>query len=290
MKIIEHITDYKSRSDVFTLYPLMDIHLGTRACDEERLDHMLDEIARDKYGFYLLGGDNVDCINAKDPRFDPRLLPPWLLDRWVQTGDLAAAQREELIARLTSRDGLRGKCLGVVEGNHETAIYRHTETNVYDPLVEALRVDGESLALGYEGFIVWRFRRLECHDTWTVVIYVNHGWGGGDLAGGIALKLERQMDRFDADVYLLGHHHKIQSIVQSRPLRVNAGLHLEQPPDRIGAVCGSFIVGRLENIGTYPEAKGYRLTPRNGQVLVKITPDKKRIELVERVIHDAAVM
>ena len=286
MKIIERITEYSSRADVFTLYPLMDIHLGTRACDEKRLDRCLAEIERDKYGFYLLGGDNLDCINAKDPRFDPRILPAWLLERWSETGDMAASQRAELIARLQKHAGLRGKCVGVLEGNHETAIYRHTETNVYDPLVEALRQDGESLALGYEGFVVWRFRRGGMHDTWTVVIYVNHGWGGGDLAGGVALKLERVMDRFDADVYLLGHHHRIQSIVQSRPLRVNAGLHLEQPPDRVGAICGTFVAGRLENIETYPERRGFRPTAQNGQVLVRIYPDKRRIELVERVEHE----
>lgn len=286
MRIIERITEYSSRSDVFTLYPLMDIHLGTRACDEKRLERCLGEIERNPRGFYLLGGDNLDCINAKDPRFDPRVLPEWLIERWRKTGDLAASQRAELIERLQKHRGLRGRCLGVVEGNHEAAIYRYTETNVYDPLVEALRVNGEYLALGYEGFIVWRFRRGGMHDTWTVVIYVNHGWGGGDLAGGIALKLERQMDRFDADVYLLGHHHRIQGIVQSRPLRVNAGLHLEQPPDRIGAVCGSFVIGRLEDVPTYPEAKGYRPTGRNGQVMIRITPDKRQIELVERVAHD----
>lgn len=283
MRVIERITEYSSRADVFTLYPLMDIHLGTRACDERRLERVLTEIERNPRAYYLLGGDNLDCINAKDPRFDPRVLPEWLLRRWSATGDIAAGQRAELIERLTRRSGLRGRCLGVVEGNHEAAIYRYTETNVYDPLVEALRENGESLALGYEGFVVWRFRRGGMHDTWTVVIYVNHGWGGGDLAGGIALKLERVMDRFDADIYLLGHHHRMQSIVQSRPLRVNAGLRLEQPPDRVGAVCGTFLSGRLENIQTYPETRGFRPTARNGMVMVRIMPDKRRIELVERV-------
>ncbi len=91
------------------------------------------------------------------------------------------------------------------------------------------------------------------------------------------------MDRFDADVYLLGHHHKLTSVVQARPLRVNAALHLEQANDKIGAVCGWLGHGRVEDAQTYQERKGYRPTPRNGQVLIRVMPDKRRVECVERV-------
>ena len=294
MRVIEQIIEYRGRAAEFTIYPLADIHLGNRACDEARLDTTLDAIAADRNARYLFLGDQFDAINAKDPRFDVRTLPLWLVELWHEGRTIAEAQRDGLLKRILSRPKLRGKCLGVIQGNHEHTIYKWSEINMYDPLVEAVKVGDESLALGTSGFLVLRFRRVSGEDTrgqtFTLTVYLHHGWGGGDLAGGIALKLEREMDRYDADLVLMGHHHKIHTPTQARPLRVNDVLQLVQPSDKQGAICGTFLRGRMDGVDTYQERKGYRPSPATSEVVVKVRPDKCEVDVVTRTRQGAVVL
>ena len=161
---------------------------------------------------------------------------------------------------------------------------------MYHPLIEAQTQEGELLRLDESGFVVLRFQRLPSEEpgrTFTVTLYAHHGWGGGDLAGGLSLKLEREMDRVEADVVLMGHHHRVQEITQSKPLRVSAHLHIEQPPDKIGAICGTFLRGRLEGVSTYQEKRGYRPSPVTTRVLIRIVPDKKIISLVKETVQES---
>jgi len=196
MRVVERIIEYRSRSAEFTLYPLADIHLGNRACDEDRLDATLDAIAKNRKALYILLGDQYDAIKAKDPRFDVRTLPQWLLQ----------------------------------------------------------------------------------------------AWHGGDLSGGVALKLEREMARYDADLFLMGHHHKILTHAQARPIRVNDAMQLVQPPDKQGAICGTFLRGRIDGVDTYQERKGYRPNPASTEVLVKIRPDKCEVDVVKRTRQVSVVL
>ena len=294
MRVIEHVIEYRGRATELTLYPLADIHLGNRACDEDRLDATLDAIAADKDARYVFLGDQFDAINAKDPRFDVRSLPLWLVESWYEGRTIAEAQRDNLLQRILARPKLKGKCLGVIKGNHEHTIYHWSEIDMYNPLVEAVKGKDEQVALDTSGFIVLRFRRISGESTqgqtFTLAVYLHHGWGGGDLSGGVALKLEREMDRFDADLFLMGHHHRIQTPTQARPLRVNDALQLVQPSDKQGAICGTFLRGRLDGVDTYQERKGYRPSPATSEVVVKIRPDKAEVDVVSRTRQEAVVL
>ena len=64
MRVIEHVIEYRGRATELTLYPLADIHLGNRACDEDRLDATLDAIAEDRNARYVFLGDQFDAINS----------------------------------------------------------------------------------------------------------------------------------------------------------------------------------------------------------------------------------
>ena len=282
MKVIEREIPYRGRGTELRLYAVADVHLGNRATDEVRLDRTLDEIDKDPNGYWLLLGDQCDFIAAHDPRFDLSSLPRWLYDAAYDNPKvgLGALQRDELARRINKRKTLGRKLLGVIEGNHEAMIRKYSEIDSYTGLIEQIRPDGETpLALGASGFVVLRFRRIagEGEDRgangYTLRLYAHHGWGGGDLSGGVALKLEREMERYDADCYLMGHHHKIQTIAQARPITLNQQLELVQPPDRIGAICGTYLRSRIAAADTYAEVKGYRPSPSSSDVVIRVRPN-----------------
>jgi hypothetical protein len=298
MRVIEREIPYRGRGTELCIYPLADIHLGNRATDEARLDAALDEIDGDAGAYWLLLGDQCDYIGRGDPRFDDKSLPRWLYDlNYDSKAGLAALQRDELARRIGKRKSLGRKLLAVVEGNHEAMIRKHAEVDSYEGLVERIRDTDRPLCLGASGFLVLRFRRIAGKDeapssgnTFTLRLLCEHGWGGGDLAGGIVNKLEREMDRYDADLVLLGHSHKVQTHVSSRPITLDAELRLVQPPDRIGAICGTFLRGRIADADTYAEAKGYRPSPASTDVVIRVQPDKGTYSLEVRNSNKAALL
>ena len=299
MKVIERKIPYRGRGTELRLYAVADVHLGNRATDEARLDRTLDEIDGDANALWLLLGDQCDYINQHDPRYDAASLPRWLYDAAYEQPKvgLAALQRDELVRRIAKRKTLGKKLLAVVEGNHEAMIRKYSETDSYVGLIEQIRADKEQqLAIGASGFLVLRFRRIagagedRGGNGYTLRLYLHHGWGGGDLSGGVALKLEREMDRYDADLYLMGHHHKVQSSAQSRPITLNAALELVQPPDRMGAICGTYMRGRIADADTYAEAKGYRPSPVSSDVVVRIRPNQGAYSLEARNSNQEAAL
>ena len=78
MKILSREWFNVSRSDVWYLYLLGDVHLGNEAADEKRFCEVVKEVAGDDRGLWLGLGDYCDFISRKDPRFDPMSLPKWL--------------------------------------------------------------------------------------------------------------------------------------------------------------------------------------------------------------------
>ena len=90
------------------------------------------------------------------------------------------------------------------------------------------------------------------------------------------------MDRYDADVYLMGHHHKVQSVTVSRPITLDKELRLVQPPDRMGAICGTFLRGVIGDADTYSATNGYRPSPSSTDVVLRIRPDRGEYELSAR--------
>jgi len=282
MRVLERTIRYRGRGAEYRIHAVADIHLGSRACDEARLDRTLDEIDKDPSALWILLGDQCDFIAQRDPRYDLSSLPRWLYDAAYDNPKvgLAALQRDELARRINKRKSLGRKLLAVVEGNHEAMIRKYSEVDSYMGLVEQIRADKEQqLAIGASGFLVLRFTRTAgsaddptIGNTHTLRIYMTHGWGGGDLAGGTALKLEREMDRYDANIYLMGHVHKVQTHISSRPITLNQNLELVQPPDRMGAICGTYMRGRISGADTYAEVKGYRPSPVSSNVTIRVQP------------------
>ena len=122
MILIDEEIKCKSRSEIFDIYPLGDIHLGARNCAETPLREHVKTIFADPNARVILGGDLTNLITPVDAlRFDAGVLPDWMLRGDESTirkrlNDMAYQERKRIqdILRPISK-----KILGAVEGNHE---------------------------------------------------------------------------------------------------------------------------------------------------------------------------
>jgi hypothetical protein len=246
-----------SRSDKFTIVPLGDLHVGAKACDEALLRKVIRRIAADPMCYWAGMGDYGEYINTSDPRFDPLALADWIgMDDLV---DLAAAQSEYLRGLLNP---ILGKCLGLLEGNHELRIKRVYERDVYRDLVLAVKAAAgmgpkEQVGMGAAGYLRLAFYRSKkgTGGGRVITLCMHHGFTAGRLAGGKALALERWMWQHEADITLLAHCHDTltKTVATEYVTRSDRLAHRV----RVGTYTGSFLRSTIEEASTYSEVKGY---------------------------------
>jgi len=253
-----------TRADSFRIVPLGDVHLGAAACDEALFKRVVDRIAADPDAYWVGMGDYCDFINASDPRFNVAELAPWI--RMAHMGDLARAQRDRFLEFV---EPIAGKCLCLVEGNHEGAIHKHYERDIFAEIVTAIKERAGHpanyhLGLGAYGWLLLHFRREDGRTRRTIRINLNHGFVGGKLAGAKALNMQRWLWTHDADLVIFGHSHNTGIQVEAVE-SVTAGGKV-QYTNRIGCYGGSFMVG-----ADYAQRKGYFPIPL-GYVEIVIKP------------------
>lgn len=208
MRVITHEFS-ADRSTEMKLVFIGDIHLGHVACDEDRLRRTV-EYVRDTSNCYWIGmGDYGDFVSRTDPRFSAGSLAKWIKIKDVS--DLPGRQLDRVVSFLRP---IAGKCLGLAEGNHETAIHKHYDRNIYYELRRAIEVDGKhgkSLGIDYSGWINLVFRRAaegsRKGGTSTIKIKVHHGFGGGKAQANFK-SLSDLVSACNADIVAMGHTHK----------------------------------------------------------------------------------
>ncbi len=280
MKVITAEIRHKSRSDVFRLVPLGDIHIGAQSCDENLFKRVVKSIAEDPNAYWFGMGDYCDFINRRDPRFDVTSLADFLISK-EGLGDITKAQRDRFLALVKP---IAHKCLALIEGNHETAITRHTERKIFEEIVMGIKGMGimpedKALGLGYTGWLRLQFKRQ--NTTRRITINLHHGFVGGRLAGAKALNMQRYLWTHEADVVVFGHSHNKMSqneAVQMLDLGGNL-LNLE----RRGIYGGTFNRSYGEGHTTYAEVKGYFPLP-TGVPEILVRPGARNREDTIRII------
>ena len=232
-----------------------DLHLGH---SQTRENLVADTVQRLKAPntYWIDLGDSIDAVNMRDPRFDPLSLPSWI--KLPDLADIPKAQVE----RYKHYFGDLGKtCLARLFGNHEAALQKHSERNIYSELNKTINLPSER-ALGYSGFVRLRFRkrgrRNRIENTWTQTIYISHGSGGGKLSGSKVTNLERLPMAFEADIYAVGHTHT-KLALQKRLLGLSPKTTEIIDKKLIMINVGSFLDGKNgypERAGLYPQALG----------------------------------
>lgn len=265
MKVIRRDFFNVSRSDEFRIVPIGDVHIGAGACDEDRLKRVVKRVESEPNTYWLGMGDFADFVLRSDAkRFDPTTLADWVETRHL--ADLARYQVDRFVEFVTP---IAGKCLGLVQGNHEQNITKYYERDVYLEIVNKIKDLGkqEKLALGYEGFLVLTFFRSaegKRSGASAITIYAHHGSGGGKKEGSKANNLQETLWTIDCDIVLFGHTHNTQTQVQQV-----LGVVGNRVVDRVryGAFCGSYLKSYSE-VDTYSRVKGFRAIPVSGVEII----------------------
>jgi hypothetical protein len=177
-----------------------DAHWDNPKCDREKLIQHLDE-ARERDAPVL---DNGDFFCAMQGRWDKR----------ANKNDLRPEHQkgDYLDALVTTADEYLGPYADLLtvrgQGNHETGILKHHETNLTDRLVQLLKRKNPAVALGgYSGFIVFRIRYNDSR-TRPFKLFYHHGYGGGGPVTRGTIQTNRMaVFLADADLVWTGHTH-----------------------------------------------------------------------------------
>lgn len=227
------------------LYPLGDIHLGASACDVADFRRIVEQIKTEPNAYWLGIGDMGDCIMPSDPRFNARS---------SALADPENYAYEQLDLIRTELAPIADKCIGLHDGNHETAFRKYY---FVDPGKQLSREWGvpflEYTALTRLDIEIPR-GPLAHHRVWTLNVFSEHGATGGGTPGNAVNALQRRGNEFEADIFLKGHVH--QRGITSRQLLAWGGKKY-LVKDRLFVLTGTFLKGYQVDELTYGERKAY---------------------------------
>ena len=247
-------TRYLPWDSTLKIMPIGDLHIGADGFKAELLGRQIEQGLKD--GCYFIGmGDTLDFVSSSNRE---RLINANLYDSARTVIDEAADRLVDTLAAILKPSA--GRWLGMVEGNHFWTFDDGTTSDM--ALCRALKAP----FLGTCGLIQARFRdERPLRRSITCDVWVHHGTGGGATPAGILNKLHRAMESFEADVYLMGHLHRLVAEKVSR-------LYCSHSPnpkiiERPKVLCGtgSFMAG-------YQQGSKYAGRPHGSYVERKILP------------------
>lgn len=250
MRAIKHRIHVKSAiTDKVRLYALGDIHWGAPGCAEDTLRATVAEIANNEHAYWLGMGDYIDAVTHNDRRrFNPA---HYVGTRYKisDLADLAQIQADEFVEVV---EPIKDKCIGLIEGNHEWVNPKHNAADIMARIVAGI----EAPYLGPSAFVHLYVMDAVDKTRYKLTVWAHHGFGGGRLAGGDALTLQRLIMQAEADIYLMGHRHK-SIILPEVSLYANEA----EPPDivhrpRVGGMTGTFLKSSAQNTSDYAEQLG----------------------------------
>lgn len=252
------------------LYPIGDVHIGAKACNEGMLKQAVRQIERDPYGYWIGVGDYIEGINRKDKRFDPQTLADWITVRDLT--DLGRAQADRFLEFVRP---IAHKCLGLASGNHDETAELIWERDLIGDIVTGVKQAGgmaqdEPLRLGYYGYILLSCIRGESHKDGSRLLRlgVHHGAGGAN-AGGAINRLREWLYTHECDVFFVGHTHNTESTTATVEEWDAAGRL--RPVTRYGVICSTFLRSSEEGITTYGERRMLKPT-HVGRTMVTVKP------------------
>ena len=247
--------------DTIRIKPLYDIHYGNKYCDTRALNAYLSDC--DDKTYIIGGGDSIDAVITKD------------IKRYMKHSD--GTDTDAVIDEQV--DGLhkilapyKDNIIGMMDGNHEHTMVKYHGTNPIKRLCEKL----ECTHLGYSFLMKMFFRESDGRGR-SVVIRAHHGWGGGSRTqGGEITKYSKDMANYEADIFLYGHGHKLQS---NRTVKFGvSGKKIVSKPQYL-FLCGSFLKSfSLTTDATYAEVAGYPPIEVGG-INISIKPDSKWLKI-----------
>jgi hypothetical protein len=191
MKVIK-----KELSNEFTyvnIYPLADLHIGSRYFKRKVLEEHLEIIKNDPNGLIILNGDliNNSIKDSVGDVFEETLNPEEQIDLLVELFE-----------------PLKDKIIGVSAGNHEARTYKNTGISVLKNFCYRLNLIDVYTNIANLTFLSFGKSRGRDNVKHTFTIYNSHGRGGGKLIGSKANRVHNLSSICpNADLYIHSHTH-----------------------------------------------------------------------------------
>jgi len=256
MEILIKEIKLKNKKNPLKIVPVGDIHFGNKNCNISLLKRTLQYI-NDTEDCYMIGmGDYVEAILAQDHRFEQDNHPFAVQDQMYQIMEWFRPLAE------------KGKILGLLTGNHEEKVRKMTSWDLTNVMCSNLNVP----YLGYSAFIRLSISHKQVHG-YPFIIYATHGVSSAGKAGSTLNRLLTMGEKFDADILMMGHTHKIIDYPQ-----VKISLAKTKLVKRIQHFIntGSFLETYINGTISYAERAQYQPL-ETGTIELKLYPATKQI-------------
>lgn len=193
--ILVYPINFKSRKEVIKIKPIMDLHKGSKTCDLKAFKKYISEF--DELTYFFTNGDLWDAIYFRDKRFKASGQENTDLD------DPIDVEIDEMVDLLSP---IKDRLICIGHGNHEETVLKSCHVNMSKRLSKALDIP-------YLGYSFWIRLKMDCHGKRVPVdIFATHGFGGGGRTeGGSITKYSKFADRYDCDIFVVGHDHKLDA-------------------------------------------------------------------------------
>ena len=259
------IVQYGKENAEFSIYDVADIHLLNRGCSKTHLVKDLKRIQDETYALFFEGGDYADWIFPGDKRFDGEAFDENV--RVIDLAKLGALVADMIIDYFRP---IRRKCLGFLIGNHEfTAMSRNSQMFVHDEICKRLKVPNMRFSgftdvyfcyqPGFKGCKLTYAEQPPKKYTAKLRIFIHHGMGAANTAGGKINKLKSLVDMVDADLVMMGHVHE-QFAKAFLKLVPNHDCSDIGQKVTMGLITGSYLKTYAPDFTGYGEIKGYSAT------------------------------
>lgn len=258
-----------------------DRHHDSHACNRElEIEHL--ELVKQRNGHVLDFGDLFDCMQGKyDPRRSyPEMRPEYLkimIDEGIGYLDAIVRDAAEFYRPYASR------FLLVAQGNHESAIKNHNDTDLIERFVHDLNKDGGQVHKGAYGGWVRLMFTIGKTQTESINLKYFHGSGGGGPVTKGTIQSNRQAVFLpDAQIVVNGHIHESWVLALKRERISERGVISQDTQYHVRTA--TYKDDYLDGSGNWHVERGAPPKPM-GAVWMRLFHDRKhvRMELIQDV-------
>jgi hypothetical protein len=251
MEVVQRRIRYDSRTDVFSLWFLGDLHVGAASCDERAIRDTVKQIRADPLARWFSLGDLAEFIPRSDWRFRQSRLAPWI--RGLDADYCDDIVDQQLRWLITELGPIAGQCLGALYGNHEDKHLAKWERDVHRHLCRELKLEN----LTNEALVRVTFTRGRVSNARSLDVYLHHGWFAGRKSGAKVNNLHDLFGQFDVDIVAVGHGHDRMIAPPFTTLYMAQNGELAKRR-RYALMTGAYLKSHEQGVTCYASDKGYR--------------------------------
>lgn len=258
-----------------------DRHHDSHACNRDlELEHL--EQVKKRGGHVLDFGDLFDCMQGKyDPRRSyPEMRPEYLkamIDEGIGYLDVIVRDAAQFYKPYADR------FLLVAQGNHESAIKSHNDTDLIERLVYKLNEGGGKVNKGaYGGWVRFMFTIGKTQTESIYLKYFHGSGGGGPVTKGTIQSNRQAVFLPDAGIVVNGHIHESWVLALTRERISERGIISQDTQYHVRTA--TYKNDYLDGSGGWHVERGAPPKPM-GAVWLRFFHDRKhvRLELIQDV-------